>query len=103
MKTELDKSRLVKQTRLFSLKEFPMASKTMNWAAPFVLLWLLLTDSAGATSYTLTVNTNGSGTVIRNPSNSTYPSGVVVTVTATPSAGWYFSGWTGDAVGTLNP
>ena len=80
-----------------------MTSKAMNWAVSLVLLCLLLAGTAGATSYTLTVNTNGSGTVNRNPSNSTYPSGVVVTVTATPSAGWYFSGWTGDAVGTLNP
>lgn len=73
-------------------------------AANFGLLLLfLLVETSDATSFTLTVNTNGLGGVSRNPSNSTYPSNVVVTVTATPSAGWYFSGWSGDVIGTINP
>jgi hypothetical protein len=84
-------------------KEIPMTAKTWIWMKLVVFLCLMLAGTAGATTYTLTVNTNGSGTVNRNPSNSSYPSGVTVTVTATPSTGWYFSGWSGDVIGTLNP
>ena len=35
--------------------------------------------------------------------NSTHPSGVVVTLTASASAGWYFADWSGGATGTNNP
>ena len=65
--------------------------------------FLLMTGTAGATNYTLTVSAQGSGTVTRNPTNSTYPSGVTVIVTATPNAGWYFANWSGDANGSVNP
>src|SRR5215471_6479958 len=68
-----------------------------------VVLWLLLAAKADATGYTLTINIQGSGTVARNPTNSVYPSGAVVTLTATPAAGWIFSAWSGDASGTNNP
>ena len=67
------------------------------------LCCLLLATTAGATNYTLTVSANGSGTVTRNPTNSTYPSGVTVTVTAVPDAGWYFANWSGDTNGSVNP
>lgn len=72
------------------------------------LLWLvclpILSEVAtfGAT-HTLTVNINGSGTVSRNPTNSTYPDGVVVTLTANPASGWLFDAWSGDATGNTNP
>jgi hypothetical protein len=70
-------------------------------------LWVALgfafvKESAGAV-YTLTLQTNGSGAITRNPTNSVYPAGSVVTVTASPDSGWYFSGWTGDATGSANP
>ena len=64
---------------------------------------LLIPSTAGATGYTLTVSAQGSGTVTKNPTNSTYPSGVTVTVTATPDSGWYFANWSGDTNGTINP
>lgn len=51
-------------------------------------------------TYTLTVNTTGSGTVARNPSKTTYNSGEVVTLTATPASGYTFSSWSGDVSGT---
>ena len=54
-------------------------------------------------SYTLIVNTTGSGTVTKNPDQATYASGSTVTLTATPSTGYQFSGWSGDASGTTNP
>jgi hypothetical protein len=43
--------------------------------------------------YTLTVNVVGSGTVAKSPDQATYHYGDVVTLTATPAAGWTFSGF----------
>jgi hypothetical protein len=54
-------------------------------------------------SYTLTTSVNGSGTVSRSPTGSTFPGGTSVTLTATPAAGNQFAGWTGDASGATNP
>ena len=51
---------------------------------------------AQVTTYTLTVDTTGSGSVTRVPSQTTYLRGDVVTLTATPDTGWYFGGWMGD-------
>ena len=39
----------------------------------------------------------------RNPDQATYSSGAVVTLTATPAAGWTFAGWSGDLTGSANP
>jgi uncharacterized repeat protein (TIGR02543 family) len=52
--------------------------------------------------YTLSVNIIGSGVVAWNGS-SPYAAGKVVQMTATPAAGWEFSGWSGDLTGTTNP
>jgi endoglucanase len=54
-------------------------------------------------NYTLTTSVNGSGTVSRNPTGTTYPGGTSVTLTATASAGFNFVGWTGDLGGAANP
>ncbi len=43
------------------------------------------------------------GTVSISPNQSLYDSGSIVTLTATPSAGYVFSGWSGGAGGTSNP
>jgi hypothetical protein len=51
-------------------------------------------------NYTLSVSTPGGGTVSASPTNAPYPSGSVVTLTATPAAGWLFLQWLGDAAGT---
>jgi hypothetical protein len=56
-----------------------------------------------AASYALTVDTSGSGTVSRNPTNSSYPEGSVVILTAAPGQGWFFREWTGDETGSANP
>ncbi len=53
--------------------------------------------------YNLTVNTQGNGSFSINPSGGTYPSGSVVTITATPDQGWQFDHWTGDLSGNTNP
>lgn len=58
-------------------------------------------QSVGATfsadNFTLTVNTDGtgSGSVTKSPDASSYPSGTNVTLTATADAGSTFTGWSG--------
>ncbi len=49
-------------------------------------------------TYTLTVNTDGQGSV--TPSSDEFEKGSTVTVEATPADGWKFKEWTGDATGT---
>lgn len=64
---------------------------------------LLCGVASQAAVFNLTINVTGSGSVSRNPTNSVYPSGSVVTITASPDPGWMFSGWGGDASGSVNP
>ncbi|MDB6039784.1 MAG: hypothetical protein JWM99_3625, partial [Verrucomicrobiales bacterium] len=68
-----------------------------------VICWIASAANICAASFTLTINTNGSGSITRNPTNTFYPGGSVVTVKATPNPGWLFKGWSGDAVATENP
>ncbi|MDZ7365706.1 MAG: InlB B-repeat-containing protein [candidate division KSB1 bacterium] len=53
----------------------------------------------------LAINLLGAGTVAANPSDSLllYHEGTVVTLTATPAAGFQFTGWSGDLSGAANP
>ena len=68
-----------------------------------LLCLLLLAVPAGATTnYVLTVTVQGSGTVSTNPTFASYRSGVTITLTATPSTGWYFAGWSGAINATTN-
>jgi uncharacterized repeat protein (TIGR02543 family) len=55
------------------------------------------------TTYTLNVTTVGSGTVSKNPSDPSYGAGSSVVLTANPSTGWHFVGWSGDTVSANNP
>ena len=61
------------------------------------------TFNVAPVTYTLTLNKVGSGTVAKTPSQTTYASGATVTATATPAAGFQFTGWSGAATGTTNP
>jgi uncharacterized repeat protein (TIGR02543 family) len=54
-------------------------------------------------SYSLTVNIIGSGSVTKDPDQATYTSGTQVILTAIPTDGYEFIGWTGDLTGTANP
>src|SRR5450830_966573 len=56
-----------------------------------------------AYTYTLTVTKVGNGTVTLVPAGETYNYGTVVTLTATPAAGYTFTGWSGDLTGSTNP
>ncbi len=51
----------------------------------------------------LTIGVSGSGSVTKGPDLPGYAEGQVVTLTATPSDGWQFDGWSGDLVGSVNP
>jgi hypothetical protein len=51
-------------------------------------------------TFNLTINTTGDGTVNKNPNQATYTYGTNVTLTATPTSGASFLGWSGDASGT---
>ena len=53
--------------------------------------------------YKLTVNVSGSGTVTKNPDKTEYTEGEQVTLTATPSTGQEFIGWSGSLTGSTNP
>ncbi len=64
--------------------------------------WTINVGGITPTEYTLTVNLVGSGSVIKTPDQATYPSGSSVQLTATPAAGWAFSGWSGDLSGSTN-
>ena len=50
----------------------------------------------------LTIQVAGGGTVAVDPPEGPYAPGSLATVTATPSPGWTFLQWLGDATGT-NP
>jgi len=54
-------------------------------------------------TYTLTVTTEGNGTVIKSPNQASYTAGTVVTLTPVPNTDWVFTGWSGDATGTTTP
>ncbi|TVQ07938.1 MAG: hypothetical protein EA364_16035, partial [Balneolaceae bacterium] len=53
--------------------------------------------------YTLAVQVQGQGSVSVDPAKDQYESGEQVTLTATASGGWRFSGWQGDLSGSTNP
>ena len=52
--------------------------------------------------YNVNVNIMGNGSVLLNPPSGPYSPYSQVTLTATPSPGWYFVGWSGDINSTQN-
>jgi large repetitive protein len=63
----------------------------------------LKANTGSATTYVLTTNASGSGTIARTPDKPSYNSGETVQLTATPATGWQFSNWSGSASGSTNP
>lgn len=56
-----------------------------------------------ANVFALSVNVSGSGSVAKTPDLVGYTAGSTVQLLASPSSGYTFSGWSGDASGTMNP
>lgn len=77
------------------------AGITYNGSAPDLGA---IESGSTSTNYSLTTNVSpsGGGTVTRSPNATTYASGTVVTLTATPASGYTFTGWSGDVTGTAS-
>jgi len=54
-------------------------------------------------NFTLMVNITGSGSVSKNPDQTSYLDGASVELTAVPATGWHFVRWEGDLTGSVNP
>ncbi|KYK32259.1 MAG: hypothetical protein AYK22_01910 [Thermoplasmatales archaeon SG8-52-3] len=54
-------------------------------------------------NFTLTININGNGSVIKDPDKTFYSYGQVVNVSAVADLGWNFNNWTGDIESSINP
>jgi pectate lyase/pectin methylesterase-like acyl-CoA thioesterase len=65
--------------------------------------YLPLTALLANTGFTLSLSTQGQGTIQSIPSGPTYQAGTIVQLTAVPAAGWQFSNWSGDLTGAANP
>ena len=63
-----------------------------------------ITANFTAIAGTFTLNVIAvNGTVLKNPNLVSYNSGAIVQLTATPTTGYVFSTWSGDATGSVNP
>lgn len=58
---------------------------------------------AALPNYSLSISTEGSGSVTKNPSKTEYCEGTDVILTANAEPGWQFAGWSGSITGTANP
>jgi uncharacterized repeat protein (TIGR02543 family) len=54
-------------------------------------------------TYSVALVTNGQGTIGLNPPGGSYFSNATITATATPAAGWVFTGWSGAMTSTSSP
>ncbi len=53
--------------------------------------------------YNVNVTTNGPGSVVVDPPGAQFHAGTTVNLTATPSEGYIFAGWSGDVTSNVNP
>ena len=60
-------------------------------------------DYPAVLTYTLTINTAGSGTVTKNPNLAGYLPGTAVELLANASLGWSFDHWSDSLTGSANP
>ena len=58
-----------------------------------------VTATFTAIDYTLTIDKVGNGAVTKDPDQTTYHYGDVVTLTATPDVGWHLGSWSANAAG----
>jgi predicted outer membrane repeat protein len=78
-------------------------SSTMNPITLTVDADKHITGTFTLNTYTLILSSIGNGTITSEPPGSTFAYGSVVTLTATPSTGSAFKGWSGDLTGATNP
>lgn len=62
-----------------------------------------VTANFGRYEYTFNVTVVGTGSIVQSPTPAIYRYGDIITLTATPGAGFALTGWSGDATGTTNP
>ncbi len=91
------------------LSEFEQESTQLAWTIDYVYLGARLLagvrPAAGTAALTVGMLGAGAGSVTSQPAgitcgvdcNESFPIGTVVTLLATPDAGWVFAGWSGDA------
>jgi hypothetical protein len=60
-------------------------------------------SSVEPSTYVLTLTRVGDGDVMVEPLQAAYPAGTAITLTAIPTDGWAFVGWSGDVSGVENP
>ena len=72
---------------------------TFTYKIIFIFIFVFFSCKKDDSSYSLNINTINSGTV--DIENGEYPSGEIMTLTATPSEGFAFIGWHGE--GLENP
>ncbi len=62
-----------------------------------------ITANFAINQYSLTLSTDGLGSLQKVPDAPLYDHGTTVRVDPTPATGWHFTGWTGDASGSDDP
>lgn len=77
----------------------PVGSYTFN----SVTADRMIAASFAADLFTLALTSVGTGSVIKNPNQASYAYGTPVQLTAMPGTGFSFTGWSGDAGGSINP
>ena len=63
----------------------------------------LVSEAAAGPPWTIGTQVLGSGTVAAMPDQTSYDTGTLVQLTASPATGWHFVGWSGDASGSDDP
>jgi hypothetical protein len=74
-----------------------------NYTFPAVHANQTIAASFAINTYTLNVTVTGPGSVGKSPDQATYDYGTLVTLTATPTGGANFVGWSGDTTASGNP
>ncbi len=93
---------------LASTRPAPAGSTAMTWTpagSQTSYIWTAVAvpilPTCSGTRYTLTVATDGNGSVTLNPPGGSYCSGRTVTLTPVPNSGYYFSYWSGTDAGDV--